>query len=148
MWGVAYWPASYWASTYWGRGGSGPAPEPTPPAQPTGGWRHFPPAWGRRETAEDRRRERERLGIEPKQQRAIDRAAAKIVQTYPRAGLLAAPEVAAVPQFDRLLGIIQPTEGQILALAQAIVDRIAWIVAQRQADEDEEEMLLRLMMEM
>jgi hypothetical protein len=119
--------------------------------RPTGGWSRLPPEFGRPQTKEARRLERERLGILPKQQRAIDRAAVKIAASAPtitRGGLLSAPQVIAAPAFDRLLGIVQPTEGQVLALAQAIVDRIAWIVAQQQAEDDETEMLLRLMMEM
>lgn len=132
-------------------GGQAPLSADVPASQTSpGGWRS-PPGFERHETPEMRRRERERLGILPKQQRAIDRAAAKIVASAPtvaRGGLLAVPQVIAAPQFDRLLSIVQPTEGQVMALAQAIVDRIAWIVAQEAADAEETEQILRLMMEM
>lgn len=111
---------------------------------PSGGWR-TPPGLDRHETAEMRRVERERLGIEPGQQRAIDRAAIKIAAWYPQIGLLGSPQVIAAPAFDRLLGIIQPTEGQVMALAQAILDRIAWVTAQQ---DEEEQMVVRMMMEM
>jgi hypothetical protein len=113
---------------------------------PTGGWR-APPGFDRHETAEMRRLERERLGIIPKQQRAIDRAAVKIAAMPPpvtQGGLLDAPAVMAAPAFDRLLAALQPTEGQVMALVEAIMLRLAWM----QAEQDEEEAIVRLMFEM
>lgn len=114
---------------------------------PTGGFR-FPPDYGRVQTAEARRRERERLGIEPAQQRAIDRAATKIARALPNVGL-AAPQdarqaIVAAPQFDALLMALRPPEGEIMALAQAILDRLAWMAAEA----EDEEAIVRLMMEM
>jgi hypothetical protein len=110
---------------------------------PTGGWR-TPPSFDRHETADQRRRERERLGILPKQQRAIDRAAVKIAATVPQGGLLAAPVVIAAPAFDRLLEALRPTEGQVMALVQAILDRIAAM----QAEEADDAEFIRMLMEM
>jgi hypothetical protein len=43
-----------------------------------------------------------------------------------------------------LLTALQPTEGQIAALVDAIMLRIAWM----QAQQDEEEAVIRLLMEM
>jgi hypothetical protein len=123
--------------------GQGGAEPETPEQQPTGGWR-TPPGFERHETAEQRRLERERLGIIPKQQRAIDRAAVRIAASVPVGGLLAPPAVMAAPAFDRLLTALQPTEGQVMALVQAIMLRLAWM----QAEHDEEEAVVRLMMEM
>lgn len=144
MFGDRAFPAVYFGNRYFAPGGDAAPPEPEAPAQqPAGGFR-FPPDYGRTETAEQRRLERERLGIEPAQQRAIDRAAVKIAASYPQAGLLAPPQVIAAPAFDRLLAVVQPTEGQIMALAQAILDRLAWMAA----EQEEEEAIVRLMMEM
>lgn len=121
----------------------------TPTVTPSGGWaRGTAPGLGQRETAEQRRRERERLGIEPPQQRAIDRAAVKIARSMPGVGLAAPQEarraVLAAPAFDALLMTLRPSEGEILALAQAILDRLAWM----QAEQEDEEAIVRLMMEM
>jgi hypothetical protein len=113
---------------------------------PTGGWLS-PSGFYHHETAEMRRRERERLGIIPKQQRAIDRAAVRIAAEAaptPSGGLLAAPAIVASPSFDRLLSVLQPSEGAVALLVQAILDRMAWIAAEA----EEEEAIVRMMMEM
>ena len=118
------------------------------PAAPTGGWSRLPRDFGQPQTREARRRERERLGIEPAQQRAIDRAAVKIVRAMPGIGLdapLAARQaVLSAPAFDALLMALRPSEGEIVVLVQAILDRLAWLAA----EQEEEEAIVRLMMEM
>lgn len=122
----------------------GGAPEPAPEQQPTGGWHTLPRDFGRSQHAEARRRERERLGIEPAQQRAIDRAAVKIAPTVTQGGLVSPQAVIAAPAFDRLLMIVRPSEGDVAALVQAILDRLAWMAEQ----DEEDEAIPRLMMEM
>lgn len=125
------------------------APEPAPEATPTGGtdtWLSY-----HRVQAELRRRrerEREELEITEAEQRAIDRAAVKIARTMPGVGLdapqAAQQAVMAAPQFDALLMTLRPSEGEIAALAQAVVDRILWMMA----EQEEEEAVVRLLMEM
>lgn len=127
---------------------------PTPPAAPSSGGSpgYYRPIGDDYRTPADiirrrRREERERLDLTEAQQRKIDRAAAKIAATAPpevKGGLLAAPAVMAAPAFDRLLTALRPTEGQVMALVQAIMDRLAWM----QAEQDEEEAVIRLLMEM
>lgn len=146
MFQSAFFKAGYWQADYWQQVGGVTPPTPEPEIRPAGGW-VSPPGYERHETAEMRRGERERLGIIPKQQRAIDRAAVKIAAMAPAitaGGLLDAPAVIAAEPFDRLLATLQPDEGMVMALAQAILDRIAWM----QAEADEEEAIVRLMMEM
>lgn len=111
---------------------------------PTGGWVSLPRDFGRTQTAEARRRERERLGIEPAQQRAIDRAAVKIASVIAQGGLVSPQAVIDLSAFDHLLTLLRPTEGEVMALAQAIVDRLLWMAA----EQEEEEAVVRLMMEM
>lgn len=113
--------------------------------QPTGGssdWADFHRAQA--ELRRRRREERERLRIGKPEQRAIDRAAVKIAATLPEGGLRAAPAIVATPAFDRLLSIVQPTEGQVMALVQAILDRLAWMAVEEAEDQE----VFRLMMEM
>jgi hypothetical protein len=137
-------PAVYFGNRYFAPGGAAaPEPETAPAVQPTGGWMS-PPGLGRHETAEMRHRERVRLGIEQAQQRAIDRAAVRIAATAPHGGLLAPAAVLAAPAFDRLLAALQPTEGQAMTLVEAVLARLAWM----QAEADDEEAIVRLMMEM
>ena len=127
------------------QGSAAPSTEPTP----TGGWAfQF-----YRETAEQRRRERERLGIEPREQKKIDRAATKILKTLPE-GLNVSREtliqaVMAAPQFDALLMALRPSEGMAAALAEAILLRVQWITEQqRLAEEDEAMALVRVLLEL
>jgi hypothetical protein len=125
-----------------------PEPEPTPEATSTGGsssWADFHHAQSQLRLR--REREREELAITEAEQRKIDRAAAKIAAIAPpvtQGGLLDAPAVMAAPAFDRLLAALQPTEGQVMALVEAIMARLAWM----QAEQDEEEAVIRLLMEM
>lgn len=123
------------------QGSAAPSTEPTP----TGGWAfQF-----YRETAEQRRRERERLGIEPREQKKIDRAAVKIARNLPKEGLLTVPLVMAAPQFDALLMALRPSEGMAAALAEAILLRVQWITEQQRLAEDEEAMaLVRVLLEL
>lgn len=127
-------------------GGAGPEPEPTPEQQPTGGWLTFHQFQA--ELRRRREREREELEITESEQRAIDRAATKIARSLPGVGLAAPLEarqaVLAAPQFDALLMTLRPSEGEIQALVSAILLRIAWMAA----EQEEEEAIVRLMMEM
>lgn len=107
-------------------GQGGAAPEPEVQQQPTGGW--LPRDFGRAQTEEERRKERERLGIIPKEQRKIDRAArsiAKRVETPQQAEA----EILRAKEFDTLMSDIsarnnEVMEGLAALLAQAILARI------------------------
>jgi hypothetical protein len=50
----------------------------------------------------------------------------------------------AAPAFDHLLSVVQPDDGQVQILIRAIQDRLAWMAAEQQ----EEEAIIRLMLEM
>lgn len=123
-----------------GLGDYGGVTPPAPPEQPTSGG-----SWGylghRYKTPHDLRRdredERERLEISKAQQKKIDRVAVRISREMREGGLAAtAPAVMALPAFDALLAVLQPSEGQVMALAAAILDRIIWAQAVQQADEE------------
>lgn len=104
--------------------------------QPTGGaWRYWHDLVSR-DLARRRAEERERLALTEPAQRKIDRAAVKIARRIAKEGLAAEPAaVMAAPAFDALLSTLRPTEGQVMALAQAIVDRIRWAAEANEADE-------------
>lgn len=141
MFGNRFWGARFYGDRYFGPGGAGgPVIPPAPaPEQPTGGWE--PGAWERYRTPADLRRareeERERLAITEAQQRKIDRAAVKIARRVAKEGLNAdQPTVMAMPSFDALLAALRPNEGQAVALAEAIMARLAWAAAAERADEE------------
>lgn len=114
------------------------------PESPTGGWAERPHArdYDFLESAEIKRRrasERERLKITEPDQRRLDRTAKKIARTLPRQGLNVAPaSVMAEPAFDALLMALRPSEGEVMALAQAVVQRVLFLAeVVRQEEEDE-----------
>jgi hypothetical protein len=117
--------------------GAGGAAQPVAETTPTGGaWCYWHDV-AQRDLARRRAEEREELQITARQQRKIDRAAVKITRRIAKEGLAAEPAVVmAAPAFDALLIALQPTEGQVAALVQAIMDRIAWQAAADQADEE------------
>ena len=92
------------------------------------------------------------MDLTESEQRKIDRAAKKIAKVLPRVGLNAPLEaqeaVQAQPAFDQLLMALKPSEGEIQALAQAILDRIAYLSELAAIQQDEEEQIIALMMEM
>lgn len=79
MFGPAFFGKAYWRGAYWGPAGGVVPPEPPAPEvqQPTGGWTKGS-FWTRQQTADEVRKERERLGIIPRQRKIITRTARKI----------------------------------------------------------------------
>jgi hypothetical protein len=132
-------------------GGEEPAPEPEQPT--SGGSPGYYSNVDRYRTPAEllrvrRARERAELDLTESEQRKIDRAARKIARSLPDVGL-AAPLAArqaimAAPAFDQLLMALQPSEGQIRALAQAILDRLAFMESER---DEEAQVILAMTME-
>ena len=154
--------ASYWlwetggrivledCSGFWETEDSAPVVTPPPAAdRPTGGWTVS--AWERYKTPDDIRRDREderrRLDLTAPEQRKLDRVAVKIARRVAREGLTADQAVViAAPAFDAVLTALRPTEGQVLALADAILERVVWMAEMERRDE--EAALMALLMEL
>jgi hypothetical protein len=158
LWQGAWWGQQYFGTQWWGEDAGAPPVTPPGGGQPTatGGWGGG--TGGKRRRASDydfldstsvkrqRALERERLEITARQQRAIDRAAVKIAALAPtiaEGGLLDGGAIQQAAPFNALLASLQPTEGMIEALVQAVLDRIAWM----EAEAAEEEAVVRMMME-
>lgn len=111
--------------------------ETLPIQQPTGGWDMFADVQRREQMRRRREQEREDLELTELQQRRLDRAAVKIARQAAKEGLGAArPLVMASPSFDAVLTALRPTEGMVLALADAILQRVIWMAEAQQADEE------------
>lgn len=113
---------------------------------PTGGW-SFPPDYGR--SAEDRRKERERLKITEREQRKIDRAAKAIALRVgdDRSPVAVETEIAHAREFDKLIADITARntavmEGLALLLMQSLQARIL------EELRDEDDAIAMLLMEM
>ncbi len=137
-----------WPRTWLGDAGGVTPPTPDPEPTTTGGWNVFSEPQRRAEALRrQREREREELELSEAEQRRLDRAATKIARRIAKEGLNAdRPAVMAAPAFDAVLAALRPTEGQALALADAILQRILWMAAAQQADE--EQALLALLAEL
>lgn len=111
---------------------------PVEDTRPTGGWDVFTHYRHRADALRrQREQEREELELTEQEQRRLDRAAVKIARRVAKEGLNAdRPAVIAAPAFDAVLAALRPTEGQALALADAILQRILWMAAAQQADEE------------
>lgn len=128
--------------------GAAPVVEETP----SGGWDYLSP---RRETAEERRLERERLGIIPAQQKAIDKAARKIAKRLDETDYSAPARemrerieraAEALALANRLATELRRPREEMLALAlEAIEARLAWMQAQAEFERDEEDVALLLL---
>lgn len=139
--------ADAFAARFLGGEVGGAAPEPEA-QRPTGGW-NFPPEYGRRQTDEERREERERLGIIPKQQKGLDRAARAIAKRVDpgRSPEEIAAEVAKAKEFDKIMADLtarnrQVIEGYALMVMQAIQARIL------EELRDEDDAIAMLLLEM
>lgn len=160
MFARRYFGGRYFAPVYWGDGGDGVPPEPQPEAAQfySGGWERakqrakslhnlYP-----QQTDEERREERERLGIIPREQKKLDRAAksiAKRIDPGQSAEQIAA-EVMRAKEFDGLMSdisarnqeIIDGLDGMALLMAHAIQYRIL------QELQDEDDAIAMLLLEM
>lgn len=148
MWGASYFGKVYFAGTYWGPGGGGPVP-PVPIVQtPSGGWKNVRDFLNRQYTKDDIRRERERLGIVPRQAKRIERVADDIIdKIYADSPNEILVQIRATQEYDTLLT-------QLAKSSAERRERIAEFVAVQMAlrirwnQEQEEAAILRLLMEL
>lgn len=137
----------YFGLQWWGEAGGSP-PIPLTPNQPTGGWA-FPPQMGRVQTPEERRQERERLGIIPRQQKGLDRAARSIAK---RVDPGISPEelqrrIAEAKEFDKIMADLTARNQQIIdGLALMIMQAIQARILEELRDEDDAIAMLLLEM--
>jgi hypothetical protein len=116
---------------------SEPQPEPEAATTPTGGWERLPPSFGRRQSDEELREERERLGIIPREQKKLDRAARSIAKRVDDPAKAEA-EIMRAKEFDKLMSDITARNNQVMeGLAAMLVQSLMLRVLEEMRDEDD-----------
>jgi len=127
----------------------GAAPEPeAEEVSPVGGWERLQHVFRRPQTEEEKRKERERLGIIPREQRKIERAAkaiAKRIAERPSVDIEA--EILRASEFNKLMADISARNKEIIGgLSLFLVQAIQARILEELRDEDDAIAMLLLEM--
>jgi hypothetical protein len=115
------------------------ASAPTPAVEtPTGGWENWRNIYKRERSRDEIRRERERLGIVPRQAKKIERLADRLADDLPAEPNQMLVEIMASEEFAKLLQAFAKRDAerraQIAEFAAAEIMRM--VIAQRDAEEE------------
>lgn len=123
-------------------------PTPEPAVTPTGGWKNWRSIYKREQTKDEIRRERERLGIVPRQARKIERVADDLVDridAYEPNAIVA--QITASQEFSALLDALAKRDAERREMiAQFAANLILTRILQDR--EQEEAAIVTLFMEM
>ena len=148
MFGHRYFGARYYGPRYWGPAPGDGVEPPAPEVQQSGGvWDYYHSP--RRPTDDEIREERERLGILPREQRKLDRAAKAIARRIPQAASEAeiAAEIERAKEFDKIMADLTARNRQALeSFALLIRQAIEWRILEELRDENDAIAMLLLEM--
>lgn len=105
---------------------------------PTGGWENWRNIYRRERTKDDIRRERERLGIVPKQAKKIERLADRLADDLPPEPSQMLVQIMASAEFNKLLQAFARRDAERRAqIAEfAAQEILRMVLAQRDAEEE------------
>jgi len=148
MFGHRFFAARYFGSRYWGPAGSITPPEPTPTVEtPTYGWLNWRNI-GRQQAKDEIRRERERLGIVPKQAKKIEKVADDLsdeITAYEPSAIEA--QIRASAAFNALMADLARKDMERRAQIAEFAANLILLQILRDL-EDEEAAIMTLVMEM
>ena len=144
MFGHRYFGASYYGPRYFGPAG-GATPPVTTTVTPTGGWDLS--FLNRQRSKDDIRRERERLGIVPKQAKKIERLADKLADDLPPEPNQMLVQIMASKEFNKLLQAFAQRDAERRAKIANFVAQLM-LIRILQEREEEEAAIVTLLMEM
>ena len=144
MFGHRYFGAAYFGPRYWGQGGS---ITPTVEQFNSGGWKNVREILNREITKDQIRRQREELGIVPRQAKKIDKVADKLIDKIdavePNEILV---QITATQEYDTLLkSLAKESETRQAAIAEFVAAQMFRRILYLQ--EQEERAIIGLLME-
>jgi hypothetical protein len=117
-------------------------------ATPTGGWNRLPRRFSRPQSDDELRAERERLGIIPREQKKLDRAARAIAKRVTARDAVAVEmEITHAREFDQLIADITARNNAVMeGLAMMLMQSLQARIMEELRDEDDA--IAMLLMEM